>query len=130
MTNKLYAATNFVLLDERVWWFAETWQRTAAFGDRRIQRMTVKRGDGLAIYEEDVGPFDKDKDHVFNAPCFWQYSVAEMQELAQLSRDSKPLREPEEHLDLKAAAREDLEERIARKYHRSIVGPHFRKERH
>lgn len=130
MVQHLTVATSYVLPDEKVWAFAETWQRVPGLGDRRVQRIQVKRGDALAVYEEDVGSFDPDKDHIFSAPmCFFEYSVAEMKELAELSRDNKPLREPEEHMDILGEWLKDLDEAQMRRDHKSTSRAYFRKER-
>lgn len=83
----------------------------------------------MAVYEEDVGPFNPAKDQEFRSPCFWLYSVAEMREVAQLAREDKPLQEPENRMDIRRVFLETLEERKAQREHRSVVGPHFRKER-
>ena len=127
--SALTVATSYVIPDEKVWAFAETWQRTV-LGNRRIQRFQVKRGDALAVYEEDMGAFDPQADHIFSAPmCYWEYSVAEMRELAQLSRDNKPLREPEDRIDLIGVWAKELDERRMERDHRSTFGPYFKKER-
>ncbi len=130
MSATLSVATNFVLPDEKVWWFEETWRPIAGKGARRIERIAVKRGDGIAVYENDVGPFDMKRNHVFRAPSYWCYSVAELRELAMRSRENKPMTEPDENVfDVMSQWRRTLEERAARRKHRTVVGPYLRKER-
>jgi len=124
------AVTQYVTPDEKVWAFAETWQRSAGKGDRRIQKFWVLRGDSIAVYEEDVGPFNVDTDHIFDAPmCFWEYSVAEMKELALMSRNNVPPREMDDRLDLIEAFVRHVDEKNSQARHRSTFGPHFKKER-
>ena len=121
-------ATAWVSPDEKAYRLTETWQRTP-LGDRRVQRIQVLRDDRIAVYEQDVGPWDMEKDHPFYFPSMGEYSVAEVQEVAMQSREGRPLREPDDRLDILAAWQRNLDERRMRRDHRSSFGPFIRKVR-
>ena len=127
-------ATSFVLPDEKAYWLFEGWRnmlfrlpsgRFGGRGERRVQLIYVDRGDAIAVYEKDLGAregFEADK---FQIPSFWEYSVAELQDIADYLRDDKPLSNPpvEERLDLMACWAKTLDERRMQKAHKSTFGP-------
>ena len=94
-----------------------------------MQRIAVLRGDEVAIYEEDMGVWDIEKDRAFQAPSFWEYKVAELQEIAMQAREGKPPRDPDDRMDIIAEWAVELDERRMRQEHKSTIGPYMRKER-
>lgn len=124
----LAVATSFALKDERVYWFEERWERHAELGDRRVQRAWVVRGDTLARYDQDMGPWDWENDRPSQAPSFWEYSLAECREITDIGRGRK-IPQDDEPIDLVAVWAKDLDERRMQAEHHSISGSLFRKER-
>lgn len=120
----LLQATTFVLPDEKAYWLSEGWRPIPPLpGERRIQIIHVLRGDQIVLWEKDLGPkgnFQADK---FQIPSFWEYSVAELQEIADYLREGKPLSNPEERLDLMACWAKELDERQMLRTHKSVYGP-------
>jgi hypothetical protein len=123
----LTAATDRVLPDEKAFWLTESWQQTI-LGERRIQRIQVLRGDKIAVYESDMGPWNAATDFPFQAPSFWEYSVAELQEIAEQSRGHVPDGE-EKRIDLVEVWAQELDEKRMERDHVSTFGPLVRKER-
>lgn len=121
-------ATAFVLPDEKAYWLTETWRRTP-IGTRRMQRIMVLRGDEIVAHEEDLGAWDMDVDKPFQAPGFWEYSVAELQDIAQQAREQKPPTDSDDRIDLVQTWAQELDERRMQRDHQSTFGPYFRKER-
>ena len=118
-------ATSFVLPDEKAYWLFEGWRNIPGKGERRVQIIHVDRGDVIAAYEKDLGAreaFEADK---FQIPSFWEYSVAELQDIADYLRDDKPLSNPpiEERLDLMGCWAKALDEKRMQKAHKSTFGP-------
>lgn len=92
-------------------------------GERRLQIIHVLRGDEIAAYEVDLGPREMYQADKFQIPSFWEYSVAELQEIADSLREGKPMSNPEERLDLIACWARTLDEGRMRRTHRSTFGP-------
>ena len=129
MTTQITISTDHVLPDEKAYWISESFRAVPGMGYRRIQRIQVLRNDKVVVYEEDMGPWDMLEAHPFQAPSFWEYSVAELREIALQAREQRPVRDPDDHIDLIAVWARDLDERQMRRDHRSTIGPYFRKER-
>lgn len=127
--SQVTVATAQVWPDEKAYWLTENWRCDPAGGVRRVQRIAVLRGDEIAVYEEDKGAWDMDVDTPFQVPSFWEYKVAELQEIALHAHEGKPPTDPDDRLDLIAVWAVELDERRMRRDHRSTFGPHFRKER-
>ena len=119
-------ATNFVLPDEKAYWFIETWQRVPFLGDRRVQRIVVRRSDELSVFQEDMGPWDWATDRPSQAPGLWQYTVAQLREITDIGRGRA---DPQQYepIDIKTVYMEEMDER--RMGHRSVFGRFFKKER-
>lgn len=98
-------------------------------GPQRVQRVWVLRGDEIALHERELGAWDGKKDHPFQVPSFWEYSVAELQEIAEQCREDRVPTEPEQPIDLLDVWAEELDERRMRRDHKSTFGPMLRKER-
>ena len=128
MTEVLTPATAEVSPDEKAYWLIESWQRTP-LGDRRIQRIQVMRGDAIAVYEHDVGPWNIETDQPFQAVSLWEYSVAELQDIAMEARSGKPPTDPDDRMDILDVWTKQLDERRMRRAHRSTFGHHVRKVR-
>ncbi len=128
MAAVLTEATAAVIPDEKAFWLTETWRRTP-LGDRRVQRIQVLRGDEIVVYEQDAGPWDMENDQPFQAPSFWEYSVAELQEIALSNRNGKAPTDPDDRMDILEVWARELDERRMRAEHRSVSGPYFSKER-
>ena len=114
--------------DEKAYWLIESWKVTDR-GLRRIQRIQVLRSDEIAVYETDAGSWDMDTDQPFQAPSFWEYSVAELQDIALEARNMRAPRDPDDHIDLIGVWAGQLDERRMRRQHRSTFGPLVRKVR-
>ena len=123
----LTVATDRVSPDEKAYWLKETPEQTI-LGERRVQRIQVLRGDRIAVYESDMGPWNAATDFPFQAPAFWLYSVAELQEIAEQSRGHVP-DEEEKRIDLLQVWANELDERHMERDHASTFGPLVRKER-
>lgn len=111
-------ATGLIFKDEKAFWLSEGWR-----GERRIQILHVLRGDKIAVHEEDLGLQSECKADKFQIPSFWEYSVAELQDIADFLRDGKPMSNPEEQRDLASLWLEELDEKRAQMAHRSVYGP-------
>ena len=94
-------AALFVLPDEKAWSYLEMDEQSpGSHGFRRYQIITVKRGDQLAEYREDMGNSDNFKDarKTIHIPSLFEHSVAELIELAnelryERGRDELDVRE-------------------------------------
>lgn len=129
VASQLVVATDRVWPDERVYWLIEGMRRSPVLGERRIQKIAVLRGDKMAVYEEDKGAWNIEKDTPFLCPSFWEYSVEEVQYIADRARENKVPTEPEEPINLIAVWAKDLDEARAKQRHVSVSGSYFRKER-
>ena len=129
MATRLMVATDRVSPDEKAYWLMETWRRDPLLGDRRTLRIAVLRGQEVAVYEEDLGPWDVERDTAFQAPGLWEYSVAELQEIAVMAREGKPPRDPEDRMDIITVWAKELDEQRMRQEHRSTFGAYLKKER-
>ncbi len=114
-------ATSLIFPDEKAFWLTEGWRLVPGMGERRIQSILVLRGDEIATYEKDLGPKDDYKADKFQIPSFWEYSVAEVQDIADYLREGKPMSDPEEQRDLRQAYLQQLEEDYDRQRHGLVV---------
>ena len=118
----LTPATGYVLKDEKAWLLHEGWSKTP-LGLHRVQRIWVLRDDALAVYVTDMGPAERFPGmQRFQVPALWEYSVAELQEIADQIRGVKPPddRPPTPLLEVYC---QNLEEEAAQRAHRTVIGP-------
>lgn len=127
MNSELSVSTQFISPDEKAYWLTETWRRTA-LGDRRHQEIAVLRGDTIAIYQDDLGAWDINADKPLQIPGFWEYSVGELREMADMVRGDKPP-DRNEPIDLITVWAKELDERRMRRDHTSVSGLYLTKER-
>ena len=115
--------------DEKAAWLHEELRDVPMKGQHRFQRITVLRGDKLAVYELELGPQEDALPAPFNIASkvgndrieHWAYSVAEIRELADRLREQKA---PEqiERTDLVPAWFNELDERMQWRRRRSVYG--------
>lgn len=119
--------TSFILPDEKAYWLVESTFSYANYkGKKRFQIIWVNRDDRLAAW---VGVVDDDQglDYPeFRIPSLWEHEVAELQEMAQLSRFDNTLdllmKEQAENSTLLKDFMELAERRAAIKANRSVFG--------
>ena len=130
----LMAAADFVLPDEKVWWLMERWETVPlGRGPHLIQQIQVVRGDAMAVHRRDLGRKDdlpKAQQHTqgFNFWAGFEYSVGEVQEIADHNRENKALEEEPQDLVGNWLKQQDEKRQLAA--HKSVSGPYVKVERH
>ena len=118
-----------LLDDEWVEWITENDRPVERQGNHRFQRITVRRGEYEHKFDLDLGPsvlFPGASPFQFFAGGF--YRVGECVEIAARARENR-MPEEDEPLDLLDSWTRKVDEKAARRAHRSVSGPHFSKER-
>lgn len=91
----------------------------------RIQWIWVRRGQAIYTYVHEVGPAALyPQAHPFQMWAAGLYKVGEVMEIMARAREGKPPEE-QEPTDILEKYKEDLDEMVAQKAHRSVSGPNL-----